>query len=1104
MILILITSLYYSCQESSKKDTNTTENALFTKISSSDSKIDFKNTVSNSKELNIFRYRNFYNGGGVGIGDINNDGLPDIYFTANMGKNKLYLNKGNFVFEDITEKAKVGGANTWSTGVVMVDINNDNLLDIYVCNAGNIEGDDLKNELYINNGDLTFSEEAEKYNLAESGLTTHTAFFDYDKDGDLDAYILNNSFIPVSSLNYSNKRELRDKDWDVPNLLKGGGDKLLRNDNGKFTDVSAEANIYGSLIGFGLGVTVGDINQDTYPDIYVSNDFYERDYLYINNQDGTFTESIKEWANHISMSSMGADMADINNDGQLDVFVTDMLPEADKRLKETTLFENYNVYQRKQGLDFYHQYMQNTLQLNMGNDTFSEIASFAGVSKTDWSWGALLFDMDNDGYKDIFVCNGIYHDLTNQDFMNYFANDIIQEMVVTGEREEVNKVIDKMPSTPIPNYAFKNNADLSFTNATANWGLDTPSFSNGAAYVDLDNDGDLDIVINNVNQEASLYKNNSETLSDNNFIKIQLKGNTPNTFGIGSTIRLYSGEQIIIQEVIPSRGFQSSTDYVQTIGIGTKQIDSIHVQWTDNTLESITNVSPNTTYTLEQKNASKSVAKTSKTSKSYLTELATTLEAHKENNHVDFNYEGLIQQMLSKEGPTLSIGDVNGDQTEDIFIGNAKGQAAQLYLQKAAGTLTTTQNTSFTADKAFEDTASTFSDIDGDNDLDLIVGSGGNDINEEKKNTLRIYLNDGKGNFTKTSTQLPRINHNISVITAADFDNDGDEDLFVGSRSVPAIYGVDAKHLLLENDGKGTFKDITASKAYKFKNLGMVTDAQWQHMDGDDNLDLVITTDWGTPYIFKNNGRRLSLLETNLNEANGWWNTLKIVDVNKDGKQDIILGNKGLNLLYKPSKERPMKLYINDFDNNGTIEQIVTQTINGKDVPVVTKHELTAQIVSLKKQNTKFAEYASKSIDELFSKEVLANAIVKMVTEPQHLIAINKGNGQFEIKELPRETQLSSVNAIEVFDVNNDGNLDLILGGNQYQYKPQYARLDANYGSILLGNGMEEFTWQAYEKTGFFVKGEVKAIQKLATKAGIHLIIGINNEKPKVFKRSNE
>ena len=571
LFLFAIVTLFFS--NCSKDKTNT----LFTQLPSSDTGIDFINEVKNGEDMNIFKYRNFYNGGGVAIGDINNDGLSDVYFTSNLGKNKLYLNKGNFKFEDISLKAGVEGKKVWSTGVVMVDINADGLLDIYVCNAGNSKGSQQNNELFINNGNLTFTEKAEAYNLADTGITTHAAFFDYDKDGDLDVYILNNSFIPVSSLNYSNKRELRDKDWDVADILKGGGDKLLRNDNGKFVDVSEAAGIYGSLIGFGLGVTVGDVNGDLFPDIYISNDFYERDYLYINNKNGTFSEKIQDWTMHLSQSSMGADMADVNNDGKADIFVTDMLPEPDDRLKTTTNFENYDLFTRKLNLDFYTQFMQNTLQLNNGNQQFSEIANYAGVAKTDWSWGALLFDMDNDGLKDIYVCNGIYHDLTNQDFMDFFANEVMQKMVITGKKAEIETIINKMPSTPIPNYAYKNNANLTFSNQAQNRGFDTPSFAPGAAYGDLDNDGDLDLVVNNVNMEAFVYKNNAEKNKQNHFVKVKLKGDQQNKFAVGSTVELFSGSEILRQELIPSRGFQSSIDYTMTFGIGNKKIDSLQV-----------------------------------------------------------------------------------------------------------------------------------------------------------------------------------------------------------------------------------------------------------------------------------------------------------------------------------------------------------------------------------------------------------------------------------------------------------------------------------------------------------------------------------------------
>ncbi len=1102
--MICLFVLSFSSCEKDRTQISEEKPVLFSLLDSKQTNITFANNVKNSKDYNIFSYRNFYNGGGVAIGDINNDGLADVFFTANQAENQLYLNKGDLKFENITETAKVGGSNVWSTGVIMVDINSDGFLDIYVCNAGNIDGDTLKNELYINNGDLTFTEKAADYNLDERGLTTHAAFFDYDKDGDLDVYILNNSFIPVSSLNYSNKRELRDRDWNVPNLLKGGGDKLLRNDNGKFVDVSESAGIFGSLIGFGLGVTVGDVNNDSYPDIYVSNDFYEHDYLYINNQDGTFKESIKDFTSHTSQSSMGADMADINNDGNPDIFVTDMLPEDNKRIKETTMFETYDVYQRKQGLDFDHQYMQNTLQLNTGNGQMVEIANLSGVSKTDWSWGALLFDMDNDGYKDIFVCNGIYHDLTNQDFMNFFANDIIQNMVLTGKKEEVENIINKMPSTPITNYAFKNSGHLVFQNMTNDWGFEKLTFSNGAAYGDLDNDGDLDLVINNVNQEAMVYRNNTNTLSSNKFIKIKLQGTSPNNYGIGSAIKLFSKDEIILQEVMPSRGFQSSVDYVHTIGIGTKKVDSIQILWPDGSSEIIRDIIPNQHYSFKQENALIKNSKPQKAQTSYFTKINSSLKPHIENNHSDFNYEGLIQQMVSKEGPTISAADVNGDGLEDVFIGGAKEQTGQLYIQTASGIFKLAISVAFELDKNLEDTASTFFDVDSDGDNDLVVGSGGNEVEDEKNYVTRIYLNDGKGNFSKSKKIIPSTFHNTSVIVPCDYDGDGDMDMFIGSRSVPAVYGINAKQQLLENVGRGEFKDVTNSKAYAFKNLGMVTDAVWYDVDGDGQTDLIVTQDWGSPKIFRNNGKQLVDFPTDLDSFKGWWNTVEVADVNNDGLPDLVLGNNGLNMPYKPSNEKPLKLYVNDFDNNGTIEQIITETVDGKDFPILTKHELTSQIVSLKKKNLKFSDYASKPISELFPNEILAQSIIREINFSESVIALNTGKGHFKIMPLPPQVQFSSVNAINILDVDKDGNLDVLLGGNNYNFKPQYTRLDANRGSLLLGNGKGDFTWVDNTKSGFLMDGEVKRIIAVNGLKDKFIVVGINNEQPKIFKINNE
>lgn len=1103
---VLIIALFESCDSKGKSEaSDTKKDKLFSLLTTEETGISFRNEIENQKNFNIFKYRNFYNGGGVAIGDINNDGLQDIFMTANMGQNKLYLNKGNLKFEDISESAGIAGNKPWSTGVAMVDINADGLLDVYVSNAGNMEGNNHDNDLYINNGDLTFIEKASEYNLAQTGFSTHATFFDYDKDGDLDAYILNNSNIPVSSLGYAEQRDVRAQDWEnVPHIFRGVGDMLLRNDGDTFKDVSEEAGIYGSLIGFGLGVMVTDINHDLYPDLYVSNDFYERDYLYINNQNGTFTESIKDYTNHLCLSAMGVDISDINNDGLQDIFITDMLPEQEERVKAVMEFEGYNVFNLKQKKDFHQQYIQNTLQLNNGNGTFSEIAYYSGVEATDWSWAGLIFDMDNDGYKDIYVTNGINHDLTDLDFVDFFANEIVQKLALTGKKTAIDSIIEKMPVKPLSNYAFKNNKDLTFKNASEDWGLYHLGMSNGVAYGDLDNDGDLDIIVNNVNMEAFLYRNNTEQFTDNHYLTFNLKGDDKNTFAVGTKVKLYANNKEFFQELIPSRGFQSSMAYPLTFGLGNlKQVDSARVIWPNNQTTFLSNVKTNQTLKLNQSKAT-SIYKPQKkkTHSTWLTEVASSnLKTHKENSFSDFDFEGLIANKLSQEGPAIAKGDFNGDGNEDVFIGGAKNQKAHLYFHEGEGRFTEKSESSFSKDAIFEDTAVAFFDADGDEDLDIIVGSGGNESLDKNQSGLRLYFNDGKGNFSKSTQSLPQPLTNVSVITPNDFDGDGDVDLFIGSRSVKSVYGINPKHLFLENLGNNNFTDATEKVAYHTKDAGMITDAIWTDLNKDNKADLITTSDWGTVNIFYNNGKQLVKQQTSLDSLGGWWNTVYAKDLDKDGDQDLVLGNNGTNLHYKPEGDSVLKIWINDFDNNGTIEQIITKQKNGKDYPIHQKRELTGQLVSLKKQNLKASDYAKRAIDELFLPQLLTSAIVKEVNTSKSVIAINNGNNKYTIKALPNRVQFSCVCDVECIDLNNDGHLDLIMAGNNYEFKPQFSRIDASYGDVLLGDGNFNFEWQDYDKSGFFVKGEVKHILPVKDKNGnTYVITAINDSTPKLFK----
>lgn len=1090
IVLVILAGCQHR-QESNRK--------LFIRISSEVSGVDFVNTIETTEDLNIFKYRNFFNGGGVAIGDINNDGLDDIYLTANMRSNKLYLNKGNFVFEDITIPAGVGGRNTWSTGVVFVDVNSDHLLDIYVSNSGIVEGDDKKNELFINNGDLTFIECAADYGLDEEGFTTHSAFLDYDLDGDLDVYILNNSFIPVSSLGYNNKRALRSADWNVPDFLKGGGDKLLRNDEGKFVDVSEEAGIFGSLIGFGLGVAVGDLNNDNYPDLYISNDFYERDYCYLNQGDGTFSEVITQQFKHLSLSSMGNDIADINNDGFLDIYVTDMLSEDDKRLKQNSDFETYDLLQFKRKQGFYHQYMQNTLQINNGNNTFSEVAHMSGVSKTDWSWSTLMVDMDNDGNKDIFVSNGIFNDLTDMDFMNFFANDVLQKMVLTGKKEEVDEILDKMPSTPIPNYAFRNRGNLTFENATTHWGFDTPGFSNGTAYGDLDNDGDLDLVINNVNQKALIYKNTTQEKLDNHFLRFTIKGDSGNTFGLGSSITLFSGEQQIFQEVYPSRGFQSSVTYNHIIGLGSiDRIDSIIFNWPSGEKEVRYQVPSNQSIVFSQDEAISDDLYPPKRENTIFSRVEKkVLVPHMENNFNDFDFEGTIQKMLSKEGPSIESLDVNQDGNDDLFVSGGKGQKGRWYLTSSAEWNAIDLPAPLKASR--EQVASTLVDVDNDGDKDLFIGFGGNEQSSASYEPI-LYLNEGNGNFQQSEHSLPENRHSTSVLVPHDFDRDGDEDVFLGSRNIPGVYGLSPANQLLVNNGDGTLSNRIDEVAPALKKIGMVSSAVWANMVGDDQLELVVTGDWMFPMIFEYTDSQLVPVKTNLTKYTGFWSRVVASDLDNDGNMDLVLGNRGSNVSYPASATNPLRLFIGDFDLNGTNDPIFTHTVNAEDKPIHMKSELTKQLPILKKKNILFSEYADKSLDELLETLENTDSFVLEAGTNESMIAYGDGKGEFEIAPLPKEAQMSSVRSIVFFDYNNDGFKDLIIGGNDYDFKPQFSRLDASFGLMLENTKDRSFKAIPPHQSGLSVNGQVRNICWLNVDNEEYLTFAINGQSPEIYK----
>lgn len=1059
--VVAIATALASCTQKTPIDT------LFTLMDNEEMGVSFENQLAFDKDFNVFNYRNFYNGGGVAIGDVNGDGLVDVYLTANQGPNSLYLNKGNWVFEDITEKAGVAGNQAWSTGVAMADVNGDGLVDIYVCNSGDIKGDSRANELFLNNGDGTFSEVAEKLGVADKGLSTHGVFFDYDRDGDLDLYVLNNSYRAIGSFNLEREsRAVRDEE---------GGDKLYRNDGGQFVDVSEAAGIMGSEIGFGLGVTVGDVNGDSWPDLYISNDFFEKDYLYINRGDGTFSEELEQHMRHTSFASMGADMADINNDGAPDIFVTDMLPQGVRRLNQTTTFESWDVYQGKLEWGYYHQFNRNMLHLNTQEGDFVEIGQLSGVEATDWSWGALIADLDNDGWRDLYISNGIARDLTDQDYINYISNEEVMRSIVTEEGVNYQELIDLMPSKRIPNYAFKNVAQgYKFINYAGAWGLDEPSHSNGSVYADLDNDGDLDLVVNNVNQQPFFWRNNAETLHPENH-SLQLELKDANRAALGAKVYAYAGEHTFYAENIPMKGFQSSVDPRIHLGLGAHdKVDSVVVLWGPDARQVWHELAADSLYTLERGAA---LPVGGKEPRPTWLKMNSTYSMRLENEYSQFNEERLLPQMTTTEGAKLARGDVNGDGYTDLYLCGAAGQPGRLYYGSDWYGFEEEAHGPFEAHAASEDTDAEFFDFDGDGDLDLYVASGSMEFEAGTPELVdRLYINDGRGQFRYAPEALPNLALHTSAIATSDFDGDGDVDVFVAVRGIKGRYGVPASSLYLMNYGPGQGLRNERLTSKTFERIGMLTDAAAGDVDGDGDADLIAVGDWQGVRLWTNEGGTFEerTLEAGFDHSQGLWNTVHLADLDGDGALDIVAGNLGENCRLEASQEKPMVLFVNDFDGNGFSDPILCSYWGDTLFPRVLRHNLISQLPYLKKENLAYKDYAGKSIFEVFDTLQLERSALLQVQTLQNTIFYNNRDGTFAHVPLPLQAQVAPIYAVASHDLNGDGYLDLILGGNLHAVQPEWGRYDASRGTVLLSAGPRSYNVVDIVDSGLNLEGEVR------------------------------
>ena len=1089
IVITLAVIIVYSCDS-----IDFAGDKRFKLLKPSQTGMSFNNALEETYDNNILTYQDFYSGGGVSIGDINNDGLPDVCLTGNMVPAKLFLNTGELSFLDITESSGLTNMGKgWFTGISMIDINNDEYLDIYICRSGLYAPDDRENLLFINNQDNTFTEMGKEYGLNHPGYAVNATFFDYDNDLDLDVFLVNQGPEKFATEDLEKLRK------DIHEFC---GDKLFENIGDKFIDVTEDAGIISSIIGFGHGVAIGDINKDGYEDIFVSNDFFEHDYLYFNNGDKTFRETIKNSTKHISYYSMGNDMADFNNDGWLDIMVLDMVPEDNRRLKENLGGMTQNTFRHRVEIGFHHQYMYNVLHLNNGNETFSEIGMLAGVSSTDWSWGPLFADFDNDGFKDLFVANGMRKDIRNMDW-----GDIYRQFTKVSGGElnfkdsEWDYLLSTMPTEKVMNYMYRNNGDLTFTKMMKDWGIDQRSFSNGAAYGDLDNDGDLDLIVNNIDENVFVYENRTNLYENSHFLEIVLTGPDKNPSALGSQVYVYHGNDLQYQQLYLTRGYRSSVDPKLHFGLGNQNIvDSILVIWPDKKTTVLRNIYADQQIEFDYHDSEPDQSQNPIAGEVYFEDITREIGLnykHIENEFDDFQREILLPHKLSMLGPEIAVGDVNDDGREDFFIGGAFRQWGHLFLQNEDGSFKDSDNNCWFEDRNFEDTGAELLDIDLDGDLDLYVVSGGNEFKTGISLLQdRVYINDGKANFVRQEDALPDLYTSGSVVIPNDFDSDGDKDLFIGGRTDPGNYPYPAdSYILVNEDGK--YINATSAIAPQMKKLGMVTSAVWSDYDLDQDDDLIIVGEWMPITIFQNQDgvfEKVKNVKNGLEHSSGWWWSLKSIDFDNDGDEDLIAGNMGKNFKYKATIDEPFEIYCNDYDTNGTNDIILAYYNDGILYPVKGRRDISRQIPKIYEQVPTYSQFAVSSMAQIFGKENLENSFHYKVHIFESCIVENLGAGQFRMISLDNYAQTSNQNSILINDVDQDGSQDLILAGNFYPVEVEAIRNDAGTGVWMKGNGLGEFKSVPFKNCGLYIDGDVTDMEYINIQNRRVILIAKNND----------